>query len=285
MEDLNGRGAVVIGGGSGVGRSIAIALGAEGAQVLIGDIDGDTAKETAEMIVAAGGKATAAQVDATDREALAGVAKLATNELGEVHLLANTVGVLYSASVLDTDEKIWDWFIEFHLMAMIRVVDTFLPLLKEHGEGGHVVITSSSAGLLTLPPSLTGSTDIGVYTTLKFGVLGYAEMLRHELASDGIGVSALCPGGLRTNLGRTSAKNRPERFGGPFPYDVSDAESREKAQELPQGMRDPAIVGPAVVKGIKANRAHIFTHPEMADLVQARQQEIVDDLAFFAANP
>jgi NAD(P)-dependent dehydrogenase (short-subunit alcohol dehydrogenase family) len=279
MQELGGRGAVVIGGGSGVGRSIALAVGAEGARVLIGDIDGDTAKETAEMIVAAGGKATAAQVDATNRQALADVARLATAELGKVHILAETVGVLYDASVLDSDEKIWGWFVEFHLMAMVRVIDTFVPLLKSHREGGHVVITSSSAGLLTLPPSMTSSTNIGIYTTLKFGVLGYGEMLRHELAEERIGVSVVCPGSLNTNLGRTSARNRPERFGGPYPYDLPPA--LQDAQ-MPPGTKNPAVVGPAVVKGIKANRAHVFTHPEMNDLIKARQHEILDDLDFFA---
>jgi NAD(P)-dependent dehydrogenase (short-subunit alcohol dehydrogenase family) len=279
MQELSGRGAVVIGGGSGVGRSIALALGAQGALVLIGDIDGDTAKETAQMIIAAGGNAAATQVDATDRDALADVARLATAELGRVHVLVETVGILYDASVLDSDEKIWGWFTEFHLMAMIRVIDTFVPLIKSHGEGGHVVITSSSAGLLTLPPSMTSNTNIGVYTTLKFGVLGYGEMLRHELAEDDIGVSVLCPGALNTNLGRTSARNRPERFGGPYPYHLP---GELKEGEMPLGNKDPEVVGPAVVKGIKANRAHVFTHPEMVDLIQARQQEILDDFAFFA---
>jgi NAD(P)-dependent dehydrogenase (short-subunit alcohol dehydrogenase family) len=281
MEDLNGRGAVVIGGGSGVGRSIARTLGAEGARVLIGDIDADTASETAQMIIAAGGNATAAHVDATDRDALAAVARLATARLGKVHILASTVGIVFDASVLDSDEKIWGWFTEFHLMATVRVIDAFVPLLKEHGEGGHVVITSSAAGLLTLPPSLTGSTDIGVYTTLKFAVLGYGEMLRHELADERIGVSVLCPGALTTNLGRTSARNRPERFGGPYPYDLA---ADGQPGKMPPGAKDPEVVGPAVVKGIKANRAHVFTHPEMAVLVQARQQGILDDLAFFANN-
>jgi NAD(P)-dependent dehydrogenase (short-subunit alcohol dehydrogenase family) len=82
MQELSGRGAVVIGGGSGVARSIALALGAQGANVLIGDIDGDTPKETAEMIIAAGGNGAATQVDATDRDALADVSRLATAELG-----------------------------------------------------------------------------------------------------------------------------------------------------------------------------------------------------------
>jgi NAD(P)-dependent dehydrogenase (short-subunit alcohol dehydrogenase family) len=108
-------------------------------------------------------------------------------------------------------------------MAMVRVIEIFVPLLKSQGEGGHVVITSSSAGLLTLPPSMTSSTNIGVYTTLKFGVIGYGEMLRHELAEERIGVSVVCPGSLNTNLGRTSARYRPERFGGPYPYDHSPA--------------------------------------------------------------
>jgi short-subunit dehydrogenase len=126
---------------------------------------------------------------------------------------------------------------------------------------------------------MTSSTNIGVYTTLKFGVLGYGEMLRHELADDGIGVSVLCPGALNTNLGRTSARNRPERFAGPCPYDLPPELEEGR---MPPGNKDPEVVGPAVIKGIKANRGHVFTHPEMVDLVQDRQQKILDDFAFFA---
>jgi short-subunit dehydrogenase len=164
-------------------------------------------------------------------------------------------------------------------MAVVRVIDTFVPLLTSHGEGGHVVITSSSAGLIKLPPSLTSGTNIGVYTTLKFGVLGYGEMLRHELAEKRIGVSPLGPGALNTNLGRTSARNRPIRFGGPYPHDPP---SHLQEDQMPPGTKNPEVVGPAVVKGIKANRAHVFTHPEMIDIIQARQPAVLDDLPFFA---
>ncbi len=279
MDKLDGRGAVVVGGGSGIGRGIALGLAGEGMRVLVADIDPENARAVRDDIAGRGGDALSARVDATDRDSLATLAAGAADDLGDVHVLVNTVGVHTSAPAAASSEQVWAWFTEFHLTAAVRVVDAFLPLLRAHDDGAHIVLTSSMAGLVALPTEQTGGTETGVYTTLKHAVVGYGNMLRHELASDGIGVSVLCPGAVATNLVTTTARHRPERFGGPMADPMA---GRVLSPGAVPGMLPIEAVGPIVVRGIRANRAHIITHPEMGDVVRAHQQQVLEDFAFFA---
>lgn len=281
MDELAGRGAVVVGGGSGIGRAIALALGAEGVRVLVADIDGGNAEAVVEEIVGEGGEARSGEVDATDRKSLVRLADEASKALGQVHLLVHMVGILSDAPAVGSTEEMWSSFNEFHIMSAVRVVDSFLPLLRANDDGAHIVITSSMAGLVALPATETAGTNIGVYTVMKHAVLAYGDMLRHDLEPEGIDVSVLCPGGVATKLGRTSARHRPERFGGP----MAEPE-RGPSQVAPEvlealGIIQPETVGPIVVKGIRANRRYIITHPHMVGDLRARQQAQLDDFAFF----
>jgi NAD(P)-dependent dehydrogenase (short-subunit alcohol dehydrogenase family) len=284
MDKLVGRGAVVVGGGSGIGRGIALALGDEGMHVLVADIDESNASSVREEIVRRGGTAHAGQVDGTDRDSLTKLADVATSALGRVHVLVHMVGVHADTSVTDSTEAVWAWFTEFHIMSAVRVVDTFLPLLRAHDDGAHIVVTSSMAGLVALPAHKTGGTNTGVYTVMKHGVLAYGDMLRHEVAPDGIEVSVLCPGAAATNLATTSARHRPERFGGPMPEPQSSVNAMPRERAVALGIMQPEDLGPIVVKGIRANRSYIITHPEMVDQLRARQQAQLDDFAFFAGR-
>ncbi|ABW14093.1 short-chain dehydrogenase/reductase SDR [Parafrankia sp. EAN1pec] len=281
MDKLDGRGAVVVGGGSGIGRGIALGLAGEGMRVVVADIDSGSAGAVRDEIVRRGGDAYASRVDATDRDSLAELAAGAARDLGGVHVLVNTVGVHTNAPLTTASEQLWAWFVEFHLIAAVRVVQAFLPLLRGHDDESHIVLTSSMAGLLALPAEQTGGTDTGVYTTLKHAVLGYGEMLRYELASEDIGVSVLCPGAVATNLVSTSARHRPERFGGPAPDPMA---GRELPSDLLLSMMSDEAVGPIVVRGIRGNRTYIITHPEMEGMVRARHQHLLEDFAFFSAT-
>lgn len=273
VGDLAGRGAVVVGGGSGIGRGIALSLSAEGARVLVADIDAKSADAVRDEIVKAGGDALAVQVDATDNESVRKVAAQAASELERLHVLVHTVGVISDAPVVNSSQETWAWATEFNLMAAVRLMDAFVPLLRAHDEERHVVVTASMAGFMSIPSDQAGGLNIGVYTVLKHAMVGYGEMLRLELAPEGIGVSTLCPGVVNTNLDATSAKNRPERFGGPM--------EAPKELDLPTRMQ-PEEVGPIVVRGIRANRPYIFTHPDLVEVVRARKvQPALDDFAFY----
>jgi NAD(P)-dependent dehydrogenase (short-subunit alcohol dehydrogenase family) len=277
METLENHGAVVVGGGSGIGRGIAMGLAAAGARVLVADIDPESANAVRDEIAVRDGDARAARVDATDNDSLDELAREAVADLGAVHVLVNTVGVVADTPLTSATEAEWAWFVEFHLMSAVRTVNAFMPALRAHGDGGHIVLTSSMAGLLALSPAMTGGVNTGLYTVMKHAMIGYSEMLRHELAPDGIGVSVLCPGLVESNLGSTSARHRPDRFGGPLVDPMGE-------RSMPPGAMPNEDVGPIVVQGILGNRAYIITHPETEPLVRARHQVVLDDYAFFASD-
>lgn len=275
MQELDGRTAVVIGGGSGIGRGISLGLGAAGMRVVVADIEPDAAATVAAEIRDRNGTAVARRVDGTSVDSLEELAAFATAEYGAVHVLSNNVGVIADRPLPDATEADWGWFLEFNVMAIVRGVRVFLPHLRAHGEPAHIVNTSSMAGLLALDPALTGGVHTGLYTTTKHALIGYSAMLRAELEPEGIGVSVLCPGLVAGNLSVTAARNRPERFGGPAPA--------PPRQVPPSAMPNEAI-GPRVVAGIRANRLHLFTHDDeyIATMLQARHDALLAD---FRATP
>jgi NAD(P)-dependent dehydrogenase (short-subunit alcohol dehydrogenase family) len=274
VQDLDGRTAVVIGGGGGIGRGISLGLASEGMRVVIADLRLDAAEAVRDEIVATGAPAIAAAVDATSRDSLAALVERAVAEFGGVQVLANTVGVIANRRLDEATEAEWAWFLEFNVMALVRAVDVFLPALRADHQPAHIVNTSSMAGLLALPPPAVGGFYNGLYTTTKHALIGYCDMLRSELEPEGIGVSVLCPGLVAGNLSSTSARNRPERFGGPVP------DPRAGRPPSPEAMPNDQV-GPIVVRGIKANRFYIFTHPDSVRLVERRHQQVLDDFAFY----
>ncbi len=272
MEVLEGKTAVVIGGGGGIGRGTSLGLAGAGMHVVVADIELDTATNVAGEITGRGGSARAQRVDATSTESLGSLASFAEGEFGAVHVLSNNVGVIADRPLEAASEADWAWFLEFNVMAIVRGVNAFLPHLRAHGEPAHIVNTSSMAGLLALPPEATGGVHTGLYTTTKHALIGYCAMLRAELEPDGIGVSVLCPGLVAGNLSATAARNRPARFGGP--------EHVQERTPPPSAMPNDEI-GPSIVAGIRANRLHVFTHhdPYIADMLRARFDTLMDDFA------
>lgn len=276
MRDLQGKTAVVIGGGSGIGRGIVLGFADAGMSVVVADIESGSAERVAEEVRARGARSVAIRADATDPASLEALAERATAELGAIHLLSNNVGVVIDKPLARCTEEDWGWGIEFNLLSIVRGVRVFLPRLRAHGGEAHVVSTASLAGVLALPPSPTMRAHLGIYTATKHAVVAFSEMLRGELEPERIGVSVLCPGLVRSNLGSTSARNRPERFGGALP-DPGPPDPEIAALMMPEEQ-----VGPVVVDAVRANRLHIFTHPEARPMVEARQQRMLDDFAFAA---
>jgi short-subunit dehydrogenase len=150
----------------------------------------------------------------------------------------------------------YDWIMGVNFGGVVNGLVSFLPRIKAHGEGGHVVNVASMAAYLSGPQA-------GIYTASKFAVRGLTESLRYNLAPHDIGVSLMCPGLTRTNAWN-SALRRPEAFGdsGLGPVDPAQLQTFGGAFEL--GM-DPDEVGRKTVEGIRENRAVIFSHPEFAD--------------------
>ncbi len=277
MNELDGRTAVVIGVG-GVGRGVARRLAGEGMRVAVADIQPPVAAAVADEITASAGVAMAAAVDATDRASLAALAERVAADLDGPHLVVNTVAAITDRPLDRCTEDDWAWIIESNLLSMVRSVDVMLPYLRAHGQEAHIVLTSSAAGLVTVSAEqLRGGLHNGLYSTTKHALVGYAEMLRHELAPEGIGVSLLCPGTVEGNLRSTAARLRPPRYGGPEPDPQVGMEPK----------RDPMPadeVGRLLVRAVRAGEFWVFTHPETQELLAARYDDQRRAFAFLAAD-
>lgn len=185
--------AVITGAGSGIGRATALRLGGHGATVHAADIDGDAAEATAEEIRRGGAVATAHLVDVADAGAVERLADLAFAADGRVDILHNNAGIAHSGPVEETPLSDWRRIVEINLMGVIHGVHAFVPRMLEQGGESQIVNTASGLGLIA-------GVELAPYCTTKFAVVGMSESLNAELRPQGIGVTALCPGIIATNI-------------------------------------------------------------------------------------
>jgi len=282
MNELTGRVAVVTGGGSGIGRGIALGLGAEGMTVAVADIQESNAAAVAEEIASAGGHALAIGVDVTSVESLAAAAARLVAQAGGVNLLCANAGVLARIGPLAHHTiQDWEYTLSVNVTGVVKTVAAFLPLLRERAPDAHIVTTASLGGLVS-----DVRAPIGAYIASKYACVGYSEMLRAELEDEGIGVSVLCPGVVASNLMGTSAENRPRPFGEQPPPELAAAgrAGDDAAPSLPMYAMAAEDVGPIVIRAIRANRFHVVTHPRARPLVEGRFRAMLEDFDFAAGS-
>lgn len=278
MIEFEGKVAVVTGGGSGIGRGIALGLAAEGMALAIADVNAASAETVADEVTAQGGRAIAIAVDVTAPDSLAAAAKEVEAQLGGVNLLCANAGVLARiAPLADHSIEDWEYTLGVNVLGVVKTVNAFLPLLLESAPEAHVVNTASLGGLIA-----TEGFPIGAYIASKYACVGYSEMLRAELAPQGVGVSVLCPGVVASSLVDTSTRNRPEGFGTqPAPKMEVTAADADRATAQVTAM--PAEeVGPIVVEAVRNNRLHVITHPDSRPVVERRFAQITADYDFAA---
>jgi NAD(P)-dependent dehydrogenase (short-subunit alcohol dehydrogenase family) len=245
-SDLQGRTVLVTGAGSGIGRETALLSARRGADLVICDIDDAGLGETEAAARALGRSVLARHVDVADREQMRDFAAAVGDEVGAVDLLVNNAGVGLAAELLDTELEDWDWIVSINLIGVVHGCHYFIPGMVERGAGGHVVNISSAAGFYATPA-------LGAYTATKFAVLGLSQSLRLELASHGIGVTAICPGIIDTPITR-SARARG---------DYTDPERRERITRLYERRRyGPDRVAANILKAVARNRPVAPISPE-----------------------
>jgi len=194
---VSGQLVVITGGGSGIGRATALAFAERGARVVVGDLDLASAERTAELCALVGGRAHAYPLDVSDSAAMDAFAQQVAAEHGVPDVLVNNAGIGHSGTFLQTTEKEWQRVLDVNLWGVIHGCRAFGALMTERGEGGHIVNLASAAAYLP-------SKVLAAYATSKAAVLMLSDCLRAELAPAGIGVSAICPGIVNTNITRTS---------------------------------------------------------------------------------
>ncbi len=260
MFEFNGRSAFVTGGASGMGLGMAKAFAREGARVTIADIRQDHLANAVAEAKAEGLELVPFVLDVTDREAFARVADEAEAAIGPISLLSLNAGIGVLGHIKDATYDDWDWILGVNLGGVINGVRTFVPRIREHGLGGHVMATASLGGLVV-------ASSGGIYSAAKFGVVTMMQCLRDDLARESIGVSVLCPAAVNTNIHEHYGM-RPTEFGQSNYAQTQEAAEGLK-QMLQQGM-SPDRVGELVVEGIRDNSLYILTHPSAPIIIQRR---------------
>jgi NAD(P)-dependent dehydrogenase (short-subunit alcohol dehydrogenase family) len=274
--EIRHRNAFVTGGASGIGLALSQALAEAGANVAIVDVNQARLEEAMTVIGEMGVRVCGINLDVTDRDAYARAADVAERAIGPIHLLCNNAGVGFLGPIKHASYADWDWVLGVNLGGTVNGVQTILPRILAHGEGGHIVSTASAAGLF-------GATFAGIYVAAKMAVVGFMEVLRDELAGDGIGVSVLCPHLVRTHI-YEHADLRPERYanpsGSPLPPGFSD-----KLRAANDCGMDPAEVASQVIDAIRANRLYVITHPELRQPIEQRYRAMLASVATGDVDP
>ncbi|MCB2074336.1 MAG: SDR family NAD(P)-dependent oxidoreductase [Novosphingobium sp.] len=229
--DVSGKVAVVTGGGSGIGKAIALALAREGAAVAVADIMEASAAAVADEIGRAGGRAVAIACDVSDRASVAAMKRQVNRELGPVSLLVANAGVTMFEELTDMSDDDVDWVIDVSLYGVTHCIQAFLPDMIAAREG-HVVATASVAALLA--PFVGAHAP---YVAAKAGIVGMILSLRPDLAKYGVGASVLCPSAVESSI-TDSPRYRPASYGGPQQSEVTlprAADQHDQAVSRPAG--------------------------------------------------
>jgi NAD(P)-dependent dehydrogenase (short-subunit alcohol dehydrogenase family) len=267
VRELEGRTAIVTGAGSGIGLGLARTFARAGMSVVLCDIRGDRLDAAlAEVRGLGGGRAVAVPTDVSDRASVRHAGEQALKAFGALHVACNNAGVtIHGRSVADLTPQEWEWTIGVNLYGVIHGIETFLPIIRSHGQEGHIVNTASIAGF-----QVSGWRRSGSYAATKYAVVALSESLAHDLAETPVGVSVLAPAAVKTRI-YGSGENRPQRFGGPY----GEPGNNPFRKELEGGL-EPDEVGDRVVRAIREREVYVFTHMHTRDWLNARHQRIID---------
>ncbi|MBU4195111.1 MAG: SDR family NAD(P)-dependent oxidoreductase [Actinobacteria bacterium] len=271
MKEFSGKVVVVTGAASGIGREIALAFARRGARLVIGDINGDGLRAVGEELEALGTEFFAEVVDVSQAWQMEEFCETTYKRMGRVDVLCNNAGIGLGGAFEDLTLDDLKLVMGVNLWGVIHGCHFFYPRMIEQGGGGHIVNTSSGAALAPIPM-------LTAYTCTKCGVLGLSEDLRGEAALHGIGVTALCPGIISTNIMKTTGiRARTSRW--------SEDESRGKLKWLMEkrGLL-PSKVAEKVVRGVERNKGVVRVGPEtyLIDIVHRVSRHLNDSILKFS---
>jgi NAD(P)-dependent dehydrogenase (short-subunit alcohol dehydrogenase family) len=264
MRELAGRTAFVTGGASGIGLALGRAFAQAGMKVMLADIETEALAAAVETLRDSAPDISGVVCDVADPVSVERAARACHEAFGNVHVVCNNAGVAAAGGIDNISLDNWRWVLDVNLMGVLHGIRSFLPHIRSHGEGGHIVNTASMAGM-------SSGLGFSPYVASKFAVVGLSEGLATQLKPFGIGVSVLCPGFVRTRIGE-SGRNRPERYGAtqtPDPASPAGLLLAHIAERLQSGL-DPSQIAARVLAAIRGDELYVFTHPEMRGEVEER---------------
>jgi NAD(P)-dependent dehydrogenase (short-subunit alcohol dehydrogenase family) len=233
MSNFTGKVAFVTGAASGIGLALARAFAEAGGNIMLADIEEDALHKAVDDLARIGPEVHGVGCDVAEPASVHQAAQQAISTFGKIHILCNNAGVAGGSGIDNISLDTWRWVLDVNLMGVVHGVAAFLPHMRSHGEGSHIVNTASMAGMLS------GRLGFSPYTASKYAVVAMSEGLAAELKPLGIGVTVLCPGFVRTRIAE-AGRSRPTRYG---PHTMS-AHSSAVAELVRGGMeRAPSQTG------------------------------------------
>ncbi len=245
MKIRRGMVAVVTGAGSGIGRATSLALAAKGCDLALADVNEAGLAETAKLVAARGVNVTRHVVDVSKKDLMQAFAGEVAKAHGKVNIVVNNAGVAVTAPLESHTIEDFEWIVGINFWGVVYGSKFFLPYLQKAGEG-HIVNISSMFGLIGLPTQAS-------YCATKFAVRGFSESIRAELAEQNIGVTSVHPGGINTNIVKSSR----------MASDANSEKMKEKAVKFFETKTlPPSAVADAIVRAIEKNQARALVARE-----------------------
>jgi short-subunit dehydrogenase len=263
MQTFTDRTALITGAAAGIGRALACALAGEGCHLCLVDRDAIGLAALCEELASTGVRTQALVCDLTDRSAIARMTSSALQWSGGIDLLINNAGVAYYGPTELMTEAQWDWLMSINLLAPIELTRRLLPALLRRPDP-HIVNMCSISGLVA-------GGRFAAYHTSKYGLIGFTEALRAEYGRKGVGVTAICPGPVTTNLYASAAGGRE---GKPVP-------------DPPRWMcTTPEHVARVTLRAIRRDRRQVLITPTAHFLFQLKRfaPGLIDFMNRFSRN-
>jgi NAD(P)-dependent dehydrogenase (short-subunit alcohol dehydrogenase family) len=250
--ELKDKVAVVTGAATGIGRGLAVAFASEGARaVVVADINGERAKESADAINADGGTALAVTTNVADQDSVSALVKATEDAFGPVDLFCANAGVLVLGGVHASDDE-WRRAFDVNVMSHVYAARAVLPGMVARGEG-YLLHTASAAGLLT-------QLGAAPYSMSKHAAVSIAEWIAITYGDTGVKVSCLCPQAVRTEIAA---------FLG-VPMDTPPSQGGDVSHASLDGVLEPSDVARVVIEGLRDERFLILPHPEVEEYERRR---------------
>jgi len=275
----SGQVAVILGASGGLGRGLANRFAAEGAAIVVSDIDEQALVDTKRQLTEGGADVLAICTDIAKPDEVDELARIAIDTFGRLDLVCNTVGVVVSQNTTwELPLEDWLWQMDVNFWGAIHVVRSFTPILIGQGYG-HVANTASTVALT----SVSGS---AAYVASKHAVVSLCESLQQDLRAAGssVKVSVIIPGAIRSRI-YDSARNRQSEYG---ESRVSEAQRGESRQYLDEYGADPDVLAEIVLRQLDEGRFYVYGRE--SDIVYAEQhlvglQQGVLPVPSFARTP
>ena len=268
MQEFNNKVAVITGGGSGLGRELALSCAARGMKLVLGDVDEAGMQETLRLVEEAhpGTESATMRLDVSKLEQVQELAELCKSRFGGAHLIFNNAGVSVNGPIWEGTVDDWDWVMGVNLYGVVWGVKVFTPMLIEQNEG-HIINTASAAGWLNGPSS-------GIYNVSKTSVVALSETLALDLqdAQANVGVSVLCPAFFPTGI-HQSERNRPtDKADTLEKSEVSLKRAAALKYAVENGRIPASDIAEMTLKAVENDQFYVFPHRKIKQLVKLRAE-------------